>query len=210
MSDSRDRQVDSASGGEEPKRRIFLVKNRFQTRFALFPLAFFLLFLIGAGGYLWWFINDTLNYYIYMPHCRIDNIWPEVSPAIVNTALVGGGAFLVALAAWTVSRYRPLKRDIAKVDEWSARFDPALGDALKAGIKDHEVRLLAARLVKAAERFEGWEKATGEARAEFLAAARKLEGLPDAEFIAGVAELRDKWRNLWDEVNHVRIDERFS
>lgn len=192
------------------RRRIFLVKNRFQFRFALLPIGFFTLFLLGAGVYLWWFINDTLNYFIYMPHCRIDNIWPEVSPAIVNTALVGGGAFLASLMAWTFVKYRPLKKDIANLDEWTATFDPATGKAAAAAMKDQEMRLLAERLVEGAEHFSRWEGEASASREEFMSAARKLLDADDAHFIAGLAELRDKWRNLWDEVNRVRVDERFS
>lgn len=192
------------------RRRIFLVKNRFQFRFALLPLAFFALFLLGAGVYLWWFIDDTLNYFIYMPHCRIDNVWPEVSPAIVNTALVGGGAFLASLMVWTFIKYRPLKRDIANLDAWTEDFDPATGRAAIATMRDQEMRLLAERLVEGAERFAKWERGAGASREEVFEAARKLREADDAHFVAGLAELRDKWRNLWDEVNRVRVDERFS
>ena len=192
------------------RRRIFLVKNRFQLQFALIPIVFFLLFLIGAAAYLYWFIDDTLNYFLFLPHCRLDNFWPEISPAIIHVAAAGGGAFLLVLALWSWRRFSRLKRDVHEVDLWAVGFKAEEGVRLMERVKDKEVRIIAERLVTAAEHFHKWEGELLARRQEFLAAAKELQNADDAHLIVGLADLRDKWRLLWDELNHVRIDERLS
>lgn len=192
------------------KRRVFLVKNRFQILFALVPLAFFLLFLAASGFYLYKFIRGTLNYYIYQPHSRVENIWSEVAPAIFNVAAVGGGVFLLLLALWVWRRHHVLKTDIALLDRWAAGFDEKEGHDVMKTLRDRELRLLGARLVKAADHFHRWDRGVNEAREEFIAEARRLEHTPDEGFIEELALLSDRWKKLTEELNRVRVDERLS
>lgn len=207
--------IDKPGAGGQPgrpkfQRRVFLVKNRFQVHFALFPIIFFVLFLLGGGAYLYWFIDETLNYYIYLPHCRLDNIWSEVAPAIGHVAAVGGGAFLLVLGLWTWRRYAGLRKDIARMEEWTATFDPKTADAFRAALDDREMQLMGLRFCEAAHRFDFWGAEVERLRVDFYQAARELRNTDDEHLIPALAELNLKWRNLWDEVNRVRIDERFS
>lgn len=209
------KETDGVKAGPHSKRppfqrRIFLIKHRFQMLFVLYPLLFFTVFLLGSSYYLYSYIGDTLDYFMYLPHCRLDNMWPEITPGIINVVAVGGSSFLVFLGLWLWRKYHNLKTDIGKLEEWTAGFDAETGAALHDSLKEKEIRLLSRRLSEASQRFGQWEGEVEKRRAEFLESARKLEKADDAEFITLLADLRDKWRKLWDEVNHVRIDERLS
>lgn len=192
-------------------RRIFLIKHRFQLRFALYPLLFLCLFLGGGALYLYYYIDETLSYFLYLPHCRVDNIWPEVSPAIMNLATVGGSAFLAALAVWVLFAYLRLVKDIKRLESWADGFDPGpAANLMTDSIRDGEVRALAHRLVDAAERFEEWDGNVARLKSEFLAGARALETSSDENLSAGLEELTLKWVALHDEINRVSVDERKS
>lgn len=191
------------------KRRIFLIKHRFQLRFAFYPLLFLAVFMAGGAVYLYDYIDETLSYFIYLPHCRVDNIWPELTPAIGNLAAVGGTAFLAALAVWVLLAYARLVKDLKRLEEWADGFDPGeAAGVMTDSINDVEVRALAHRLVDAAEKFAEWDSRVSILKREFLEEAGKLTTAADAELVAGFEELNLKWVALKDEIGRVRINGR--
>ena len=211
MADRTDRKYMGGLGGPPGKpalrRRVFLIKHRFQLLFAFYPLLFFALFLLAGGVYLYDFIDETLSYYLYLPHCRADNIWPEISPAVLNVGLFGGAGFACVLGLWVWRKYARMRNDIAALEKWGQTFDPADANQLTGSLKEREVRALAHKLADAAERYADWEERIGARKEDFLKEAETLLAAPDDEFMAGVAVMRDKWLILWDEINHVRVDE---
>ena len=47
------------------RRRQFFIKQGFQVRFAVYPLVFLFLFLVGAGAYLHWELKGILELAAY-------------------------------------------------------------------------------------------------------------------------------------------------
>ena len=159
------------------RRRQFFIKREFQARFALYPLVFFSLFLIGAGIYLHWYLQGFLEFEMYLPHSRLQNPWEEIAPVLLEVVLWGGGAFLVALGLWVWRRFGTLHRDLDRLADWLAAHARGQGEATVPAITDREVRVLGEGLGTAVALLEDWDERV---RAGIAATRGAAGTLPDA------------------------------
>jgi hypothetical protein len=211
VSEETTRQKSKIHTGPPPlRRRVFLIKHRFQFLFAVYPILFLLLFLVCGGIYLYFDISEILNYYKYSPHSTVDNLWFEISPSILKLAGVGGGVFLFVLALWVWLRFKRLKDDIILLSSWAIGFDGKDTESVITSLKEKEVKLLGEKLVCAALVFDGFDGEIATARGEFFTEVNRLKDLPDEELPMGIITLEDKYRILRDKINTIRIDEGLS
>ncbi|MDF1551864.1 MAG: hypothetical protein P1P84_02325 [Deferrisomatales bacterium] len=195
------------------RRRQFFIKRGFQSRFALYPLVFFSLFLLGAGIYLHWYLQGFLEFEMYLPHSRLQNPWEEIAPVLLEVVLWGGGAFLVALGLWAWRRFGTLHRDLDQLADWLAAHARGQGEATAPVITDHEVRALGQGLGAAVALFEDWDERV---RAGIAAARDAADVLPDAKsgdraaLARAVGGVRVAFDALGATVAEVAVDEGLS
>lgn len=189
------------------RRRIFLIKHGFQARFALYPIGFFVLFLAGAGLYLEAYLREALEFQLYLPHSRLENSWALVAPVLAETAIWGGAGFIAALATWGCVRFVRLRADLNRVADWTTGLAAGHAPEPPPAISDAEVRALGTALHRAAVSFEAWDGATS-AKARSLIAA--VEALERAEPAQRLGPVRTAWREFWDALGAVKIDEELS
>lgn len=176
------------AGGRPPfRRRIFLIKHGFQTRFALYPILFLAAFLGSAGVYLYRYLQDIFRFQLYLPHSHLENPWHEVQPVLAEVALWGGAAFLLVLSLWVWRRFGRLRRDLDNLADWLAAHARGEGTQHVPHYKDREVELLGQGLEKAVLGFEDWERRSEESLRALAEAARAVAEAPaDATRIAAV------------------------
>lgn len=200
----------AVSASRPYRRRTFFVKHWFQTGFALYPVLFLCVFLLGGALYLHRDLRETLEFQLYQPHARLDNPWDVVGPAVLRVAAAGGGAFLLALAAWGWRRFARLHRDLDALSTWLGRVarDPA-GEPLPP-IAEPEVRGLGLDLERAARGFEAWDREVAARVGSLFSAAEGVRTVGPGELSAQVAPVRDAWRSLSAELSRMRVEEDLS
>ena len=195
------------------RRRQFFIKQGFQVRFALYPLGFLTLFLLGAGVYLHWYLQGFLEFEMYLPHSRLQNPWDEIAPVLIEVVLWGGGAFLVALGLWVWRRFGALHRDLDRLADWLAAQARGQGEEAVPAITDREVRLLGEGLGTAVALMNDWD---GRVRAGIAATRDAAAVLPDAgsanraSLARAVGEVRTAFDALGATVAEVGVDEGLS
>lgn len=186
------------------RRRTFLVKHAFQVRFAVYPLLLLAAFLLAAGVYLSDHLGQVLRLQLYLPHSRLGNPWEVVSPALYRVAVWGGGAFVLALAAWVWGRFSRLRRDLDRLAEWVAALAPGTPPGGLPALSDGEVRALGEALLHAARQFGAWEDAVRAAGQGLAQAAARAEREGWAQ---GAARVRRAWSDLREAVGALRVEE---
>ncbi|MBI5015176.1 MAG: hypothetical protein HZB55_06755 [Deltaproteobacteria bacterium] len=192
------------------RRRNFFVKHWFQVGFALYPILFLAVFLAAGSLYLERQVRETLEFHLYLPHSRLANPWDVVGPAVLRVAVAGGGAFVLALAAWVWRRFARLHRDLSGLAAWLAVVVGGRTGVVLPALRDVEVRLLGVGLEKAARDFEDWDGAVA-ARVDGLCAdvsAARAAG--PAELPERLAAVRDRWRALVGDLSRLRVEEDLS
>ena len=192
------------------RRRNFFVKQGFQSRFALYPIAFFALFLLGAAIYLGAYLKETLEFHLYLPHSRLQNPWEEVLPVLSRTAAWGGGAFLVALACWGWRRFGRLRSDLNRVAGWM--FGLTRGGEVEAppDLRDREVETLGRGLHTAVESFASWDRTVDDRAQALTDRVAALGAADEAERAVHLGEVRSAFSKLWDVINAVCVNEELS
>ena len=191
-------------------RRNFLVKHWFQVRFALLPISFLAIFLAAGGLYLNWNMRETLEFYLYLPHSRIQTPWEVVAPSLTRVTIWGGASFLLALALWGWRRFTRLQSDLEVLADWAARLPraseldplPAMGDA--------EVRSLGEGLRKAAESLRDWDRGVAETSAAFAQTVRALDSVAGEGLTEGLSAARAAWKTFQEDLSKVRVEEDLS
>jgi hypothetical protein len=195
------------------RRRQFFIKRGFQSRFALYPLVFFSLFLIGAGAYLYWYLQGFLEFEMYLPHSRLQNPWEEIAPVLTEVVLWGGGAFLAALGVWVWRRFSTLHRDLDRLADWLAAHARGQGEAAVPAIADPEVRVLGEGLGTAVAQLEDWDQRV---RAGIVATRDTAVELPEvgpeepAALAGALVAVRGAVEALAATVAEVGVDEGLS
>jgi HAMP domain-containing protein len=185
-------------------RRIFLVKQGFQARFALYPIFFFALFLFGAGLYLEAHLREALEFQLYLPHSRLENSWALVAPILAETGIWGGAGFIAALGMWGCARFVQLRADLNRLADWTTALAAGHAPEPPPAIRDAEVRALATALHRAAASFETWDRAVA-GKVQSLSAV--VEVLERAEPAEGLRAVREAWMDLQGSLAVVRVDE---
>lgn len=160
------------------RRRQFLVKHGFQFRFAAYPLLFLSVFLLSAGGYLYWYLKDFLEFQLYLSHSQLNNPWDEIAPVLRDVVLWGGGALLAALGLWVWRRFGDLHRDLDCLAEWLTTHALGRTGAPLPAFADREMRSLGQALGAAVGALEAWDEQVEGAAA---AVQRAVTRLPEAE-----------------------------
>lgn len=189
------------------RRRSFFVKQAFQSRFALYPVAFFAAFLLGAGVYLHGFLQELLQYHLYLPHSRLANPWDEVWPVLGRVAAWGGGAFLLVLTLWVWRRFTGLRTDLDRLSDWVAALDRGAPVVPPPALADSEVASLARGLHTAAASFEAWDRRVEEGAS---GVARAAEAAAETPTPANLEALRSQWAEVQQTLVRVRVHEEFS
>jgi hypothetical protein len=176
----------------------------------LYPIILLALFLVGASLYLRAYLQETLEFHLYLPHSRLQNPWDEVLPALARTGAWGGGAFLVALACWGWRRFGRLRRDLNRVADWMFGLDRQGGAGPALDLTDPEVKILGNGLHQAAESFETWDREV-EVRARALAdAVAALGSTDEAGRALRLRETRAALQALGETLAAVGVDEGIS
>lgn len=192
------------------RRRNFLVKHRFQIRFALYPILLLALFLVGASLYLQNYLSEAIEFQLYLPHSRLENPWDEVAPALARVAGWGGGVFLAALALWGWSRFARLKRDLNRLTDWMAEVTRNESPGPPPPLVDDELTALARGLHEAAETFQQWDRdVEGKVRG-FAQAVAKAQEAGQPISADGLNGIREVWAELSETLSAVRVDEGLS
>lgn len=189
------------------RRRNFFIKHGFQLRFALYPLAFLSVFLMGGGLYAYRSLRSSLEFHLYLPHSRLNDPWELVLPVLVRVIAFGGGAFLLALGVWGWRRFSVLHADLGALAEWARLL--ARGGAVEPlpRLRDAEVHALGASLHRGASMLAGWDErlaAGAAAIADALAGLERPEELAPGE---GLRQVREALQAFRDELSTVRIEE---
>jgi hypothetical protein len=192
------------------RRRNFFIKHGFQTRFALYPLGFLALFLLGAGVYLRVNLEEILRFHLYLPHSRLENPWEEVLPVLARTVAWGGGAFLGALGLWGWRRFGRLRKDMNHVADWMNRLTCEEEVSSPPGMGDAEVRALAEALYTAAESFAAWDREIEGRARSFALAVADLNDAVSAGSTPELAAVRSAFQELRDTVARVKVNEELS
>jgi hypothetical protein len=200
----------SSSGKPSFARRTYLIKHRFQLPFAIYPIIFFSLFMVGAGYYLHGYLREVLEYHLYSSHNDLQNVWAEVQPAVLDVSLIGGLVFICIMGLWVVRHFSILKGDLKVLHKWLGSGRLAEDHDKLFKLKDDEVRALAEKLYIATESFEGWDRESSVLRDKMVKAAREVQSASDEEFMEKLAALRRTWRWYWDKLGQIRIDEELS
>ncbi len=193
--------------GQPYRRRSFFVKHAFQTRFALYPVGFLVLFLLVGGVYLHGAIREGLEYHLYSPHSRLENPWDEVWPPVVRLAAWGGAAFLAALGAWGWRRFSSLRRDLDRLGGWVSAVAQGEAPAALPAVADDEVRALARGLGGAAGDFRAWDARVEAAVTALVDAAEGSEG-GDPE--GRLQEVRARLTELRQVLGALQVHEELS
>jgi len=180
------------------RRRTFLVRQGFQLRWSLAPVAALLLFLAVAGLHVYREAAEALRFESYRPHSRVVSTWELVGPATLDAAAVGGAGALVFLGLWGVLWFRRLRRDLSAVAAWLEDRAERPGTP-PPGLGDREIRLLAEGFERGARTLEAWEREMG---AAWEALGAELDAAePDPEAV------RSALGRIHRCLDRVRVDE---
>ena len=188
------------------RRRNFFVMQWFQTRFALYPVGFFAIFLVGSTLYLRFYLREAFRLHLYIPHSHLGNPWELVAPALLRTATWGGIAFLTALALWGCVRFGRLRRDLDRLADWLAGLGRGEPPAELPTLSDREVLSLGRALHGAAEEFEVWDR---EVAARVRALVETMSAGSDDDR-RDLFETREALERLKESLAAVRVDEALS
>ncbi len=189
------------------RRRTYLVKQGFQLRWAAYPIAILILFLLAAGLYLHREVLDILRLELYRPHSRLENTWQVVGPAVARVVVAGGSGALGLLLLWGLGWFRRLRRDLDALTRWADEAADGRAPPGPARVSEPEVAALARSLDRGRGVVDAWEHDVRQAWQRLAAAAPDPERADGAALGAAAPGIQRATADLRRAADRLRIDE---
>ncbi len=189
------------------RRRTYLVKQGFQLRWAAYPIAILVLFLVVAGVYLHREVVEILRFELYRPHSRLENTWQVVGPAVTRVVAAGGAGALGLLLLWGVAWFRRLRRDLDALTLWAGDLADGRAPPGPARVSEPEVAALARSLDRGRAAVEAWERDVEAAWQRVARAVPDPDRADEAALRRAAPGIREAVAELRRVAGRLRIDE---